>query len=234
MKKYILLFILFASIISGTKAQFTIAYSPGYGSYKMDDLKSLLNNMTSNASGQLNGVPVKVVDNFPGYIAHSVDLSYRISRHEFGLRGTYLTTGGKVAYSDYSGEYYGKLTLNGYRFGLNYRFYIPAADFGNSGSLSFFLEASPGITFSNLKSKEYLRILDQEQNVDENLDMDATGVSLLPQIGLKWDITSNIGVHVSGGYDFQLGSKFKSEGEKTMLKSDWSGIRINGGVSYTF
>ncbi|MDR2955744.1 MAG: hypothetical protein LBV43_11750 [Prevotella sp.] len=236
MKKHIFLITLFIIITLSAKSQFSVSYSAGYGSYEMGDMKNLLNNMANELGGQLPGIPVKVVDNFPGYVTHNLDLSYRIKRHEFGFRSTYMTTGGKIGYSDYTGEYSGKLTLNGYRIGLNYRYYVPVADFGKSGLLSFFAELSPGITFSNLKSKEYiyLNILEERQDTDDNIDMNANGVSLLPQIGVKWFLTPNIGIHVSGGYDFQLGSYFKYQGVKSNIKSDWSGLRINGGVSFSW
>ncbi len=233
MKKYIFILFLSCIVVLNAKAQFSAGYSVGYGSYQMDDMKQVLKNMLNELRGQLPDIPVAVVDNFPGYVTHSLDLGYRIKNNEIGLRGTYLTTGGNVAYSDYSGEYSGKLTLNGFRIGLNYRYYIPATDFGKLGSLSLFAELSPGITFSKLKSKEYIRIFDQQENSDEDLNLNANGISLLPQIGAKWFINNRIGVHIGAGYDFQLGSHFTYQGVKSTLKSDWSGIRINAGVSVT-
>lgn len=234
MKKYILSFILILTFSVGAKAQFSVGYSVGYGSYDMGDMKGLLNNMKSAMLSQYPDLPFAVADNFPGHATHSLDLAYRIKGHEMGLRGTYLTTGGNVAYSDYTGKYSGKLTLNGYRLGLNYRYYAPGFDVG-TGTLSLYVELSPGIMFTNLKSEEYIRIFDQAQYADENLDMNATGFFLLPQVGAKWDIIPSLGVHIGGGYDIQVTSNnFKQQGQKTFYKPDWSGIRINGGISYTF
>jgi hypothetical protein len=234
MKKYISLLILYLIIAFNANAQFSASYSLSYGNYKMDDMKDFLNNMTKAIEYQLSGIPVAVVDNFPGYIIHNLDLSYNIKRHEIGFRGTYMTTGGKIAYSDYTGEYSETLLLNGFRLGANYRFYFPFVDSNKSGSLCLFAEISPGITFSKLKSREYIKIFDHRQETDENLDLSTNGISLLPQLGIKWQIAKHIGIHLSGGYDFQLGSRFKYEGAETKITSDWSGIRINGGVSFSW
>lgn len=221
-------------IALNANAQFAISYSLGYDSYKMDDMKELLDNMAKEISYQLSGIPVVVVDDFPGYITHNLSLSYRIKRHEMGLNGTFLTTAGKIAYSDYTGEYSGKLILNGFRVGINYRFYIPIIDFNKNSSLSLYTEISPGITFSKLKSKEYIRIFDQSENANTNLNLKANGISLLPQVGIKWLVTRHIGIQIGGGYNLQLGSHLKYNGTKSNITADWSGFRVNGGLSFSW
>lgn len=234
MKKHILLIALLLIVSLSAKAQFSVTYRAGYGQYEMSDMKNMLEQMRLNMMLQVSNIPFEIVDNFPGHLTHTLDVAYRFKRHEIGIQGTYNTTGGKLAYSDYTGKYWGKFTSNGYRLGLSYRIYHPVSEFNNLGSLSLFAEFSPAVTFSNLKSEEYLKIFNEEQSADENIDIDAKGISLLPQLGLKWDITPNIGISFSGGYDFQLGSHFSYQGKKSSLKSDWSGLRINGGISFSF
>jgi len=234
MKKYILFLLLSLIIAFYANAQLSVSYSVGYGNFKMNDMKELLGDMANEIKNQLQGLPIAIVDNFPGYITHSLDLSYRVKRHEIGFRGNYLSTGGKIAYSDYTGEYSGKILLNGNSLGINYRYYFPITDFEKNGSLYLFTEMSSGVSFSKLKSKEYIKVFGQRQDADENLDLKGNGVYLHPQLGAKWFITKQIGIQVSGGYFFQLGSNLKYKGEDTKIKSDWSGIRLNGGVSYSF
>lgn len=234
MRKYILSFILILTFSVGAKAQLSVGYSVGYGSYDMDEMKRLLGSMKLALSGQFSDLPFAVADNFPGHVTHSLDLAYRIKAHEIGLRGTYLTTGGNVAYSDYTGKYSAKLTVNGYRLGLNYRVYVPTVEVG-SGMLSFYAELSPGVMFTNLKSEEYMRIFDQTQYADEELDATATVFTILPQVGFKWDVLPSLGIHIGAGYDIQVtNSNFEYRGLRSNVKPEWSGIRINGGISYTF
>jgi len=234
MKNCISFLLLSVMIAFQANAHFSLGYSLGYGSYKMNDMKVFLDDMVNVMRYQLPGIPVDVVDHFPGFITHGLDLSYRIKRHEIGLRGTYLTTGGKIAYSDYTGEYSGKILLNGFCLGANYRFHFPVADFDKNGSLGLFVELSPGITFSKLKSKEYLKIFGQRQDADENLNFKAKGAFLFPQLGIRWFTTKHIGIQFSGGYFFQFGSHLKFNGVDTKIKSDWSGVRMNGGLFFSW
>lgn len=214
-------------------AQFTASYSVGYGEYKMKGVSELLEYVYGNMKEQLPGIPLKIVDDFPNYINHSMDFGYRWKRHEAGLRFSYLTTGGKVAYADYSGSYEGKLIVNGCRVGLNYRIYAPIQEFEKMGALHFFAELSPAVIFTKLKSKEHIKIFELEQSPQEQLDLNASSFSLLPQVGLKWFVTPLISFHVGGGYEFQFESKFKQKGEKTYIESDWTGFRLNAGVAVT-
>ena len=82
MKKYI--FILFLMLISiGSKAQFTVSYSAGYGSYRMKDLKDGVNAALLKMKESMP-VNLKIMDNYPGYINHNVTLSYIRQNHEAG------------------------------------------------------------------------------------------------------------------------------------------------------
>lgn len=230
-KKHILIILLTVAALSA-KAQFTAGYSAGYGSYKLNDAKATLDDAFGNMTGAWPEIPFAITDDFPGYINHSADFGYRAGRHEAGIRVTYLTTGGKVAYSDYTGEYSYKLTVNGFRVGLNYRFYQPLTAAGKPTPLSLFAEISPAVTSTTLKENVYLKIYDYSESTSD--DLHAAGASILPQVGIKWNIIRLIGVHLSCGYDFCLKSKFKYEGRKTEMEADWSGFRANLGVAVSF
>lgn len=227
MKKYILILALILTTIN-SYAQFSVSYSAGYGSYKMDDLKNLLDQRLSEIDSRIDA---QITDKFPGYITHTIDASYGIKDHEFGLKLTYLTTGGKIAYSDYSGEYMEKLTLNGYRIGALYRNHFAKVQLSKACNISFFGELSPGIIFSKLDYESYIKLGDDKENIPDNISCNMTGFTILPQIGAKFNIPYNIGFLLTGGYDFEFGSKIKND---TDIRADWSGIRINAGVSYNF
>ena len=233
MKKHITL-ILLALVASMTaNAQVRVSYSVGYGDYNMSDMNKILDATLS--LGQME-IPVNlaITDRFPGYITHNIDAGYHLKRHEFGLKGTYMTTGGKIAYSDYSGKYYEKLILNGYRVGAMYRFHFLKSKIGN---LPLFLygEVSPAITFTSLKYKALLSLPDydvNESNPEDNVSTNETGYSIQPMIGAQMFVTRNIFFIVSGGYDFEFGSKLSTA--NNMLRVDWSGFTVNGGVGFSF
>lgn len=231
MKKNIItaLLLLFAM---GANAQYNISYSVGYGTYKMNDMKDLLEYaLQSMHSTMPKGLAI--VDNFPPYITHTIDATYKKNHNEFGLKGSFLTTGGKIAYSDYSGKYIEKLTFTGYRIGALYRLYTNESKLGKC-TLSFFGEVSPAIMFTHLGYKATLDIYEQNihQEGTDNISTNATGLSIQPMFGGRLAVTRNISFSASLGYDFELGSKLPTMND--VYRADWSGFRLNGGVIYSF
>lgn len=231
MKKYLITALLML-IGLGANAQFSLSYSVGYGSYKMGDMKQLLN---SGYSSVRQSMPkgIRIVSNFPGYITHKMDFAYKFKLHEFGLTGSYLTTGGKIAYSDYSGKYIEKLTFNGYRIGAMYRYYFSENKLG-ACTLSFFGEVSPGITFTKLKYMAALDLYEQNvhQKADDNISTNATGFTVQPLLGSRLSLTRNFSLFASLGYDFEMGAGLSTTND--VYRADWSGFRLNGGATYSF
>lgn len=224
-------FILFIILFSfQARAQFTVNYSFGYGTYKMNDMQDILKTALDQMNGTYPGLDARIVDNFPGYITHSLDLGYLLKQHEFGLRGSFLTTGGKISRADYSGEYEETLTLTGIQLKLYYRNYFYTSRINNNSSLSLFGELSPGIIFSKMKTGGHLTLDNQTQQMDQ-VKVNGTNFSVSPQVGIKYNLTPHIGFLISSGYDFNFGSDVDKLGGN---KIDWSGFRVNGGVSYTF
>ena len=71
-----------------------------------------------------------------------------------------------------------------------------------------------------------------ESNPEDNVSTNETGYSIQPMIGAQMFVTRNIFITVSGGYDFEFGSKLTTA--NNMLRVDWSGLRVNGGVGFSF
>lgn len=233
MKKYILTILWFICGTIGMHAQLSISYSAGYGDYKMDDMRRILDASLQTMRYSLPKT-IRITDNFPGYITHNFDVAYSSRHHEIGLKGTYMTTGGKIAYADYSGKYYEKLTLNGYRIGAMYKFHFLETQVGNK-TFSLFGEVSPAITFTQLKYKALLSLPDydiHETNTEDNISTNESGFSIQPLIGGQLFITNNLFTFANIGYDFEFGSKLETT--NNMLRADWSGFRINAGIGYKF
>ena len=233
MKKFItLIFIALAACIT-VSAQVRVSYSVGYGDYKMDDMNRLLDASLSLVAMELPA-GVAITENFPGYVTHNFDVTYAFKRHEFGLKGTYMTTGGKIAYSDYSGKYSEDLTLNGYRVGALYKFHVVKTYLGKL-PFSLYGELSPAITFTNLKYEALLSLPDydiNESNPEDNVSTKETGYSIQPMIGGQLFVSRNIFFTLSAGYDFEFGSKLSTT--NNILRADWTGFRVNGGVGFSF
>lgn len=230
MKKYITFLLISVLFAVNIHAQKRIEYSIGYGEYRMTDMQAALTGMMDNLMSQFP-FDVAVMSNFPGYITHNFGVTYELNKHEFGVNVGYITTAGKIAYSDYSGEIIGKLSLNAYRIGFVYRYHVYRIGLGSKTSLSFYGELSPGMVLTKLKSKEHVMVGGQLKYIDEpyNVNSTSTGFSLLPQIGINLNLPYRFGLRVHGGYDIETGSKVK---EKDGIRIDWSGLRFGGGVSF--
>lgn len=229
MKKYI---IIIATILLGlsAQAQFKVEYTVGYGDYKMGEMKDLLLDIQSDLKFQYP-VDIAITDNFPSYVTHNLGVGYKLSKHEFGTNLTYLTTAGRMAYSDYSGEIVNKLTLNAYRVGAFYRYHFYQIGITNVTKISLFGELSPAITFTDIKTKGHIKVGNEINGLDERYRIRAntTGISILPQIGACLNLPSGLGVHIIAGYDIEMGAKFK---QNKNIEVDWSGLRLGIGLSY--
>lgn len=229
---YIVVLLALVSIV-GAKAQFSISYSAGLGHYQMKDMKDLAKySLSQVVESGLAPKGMKLVDNFPVYANHSVDLAYKLEQHEIGIKGTYMTTGATIAYADYSGKTKNKFTTNGYRIAVMYRYHFHEAAIGQH-SYSIFGELSPGLTISKLKFKEKTEIYANTGTITDTEEVkfdNVTGFTIQPLAGVRFKLYNHILLTVSTGYDFEFGCKLPSSN----FRIDWSGFRLNGGVGYSF
>ena len=176
MKKLVIILFLYYPIQAYTQG-WAFEYSIGYGTYQLDDIKSLQHSM-------LNNYGLKETDCFPGYLTHSVLLGYDTKRHHFGSNFSYLTTGGRLHRADYSGSYTIDMIVNGYRLGAFYRYYI------NTGfsPLSVYLQVNPGVLFSSLEIKEQVNVY--SESAQETTDLKGVGIYFEPTIGVKYHFTN--------------------------------------------
>lgn len=226
MKKHIVSFILLLAVCAGVKAQFSVNYSFGVGTYDMGQMKDLMKELREGFL--YNGLPVALVDNFPAYVTHQLELAYMLKRHEFGFKSTYMTTGGKLAYADYSGELSYEMTMNGFKQELFYRFYL----LNRTPGLNLYIEAAPGLIFNKLKNKTYAKIYDYPES--ETINSDGINASFTPGIGVKYMFNSFIGLRASAGYQidiFDAKVNLKTIGYGIRCRSNWSGLRLSTGIS---
>jgi len=192
-------------------------YSVGYGTFQLNDIKEIKHSMP-------NQYGLRETDYFPNYITHSFSLGYDTLSHRFGAVFSYLTTGGRLNRADYSGSFTLDMIMNGYRLGLFYRYYI------NTGfsPLSFYLQVSPGLLFSNLEMKEQVDVY--SELAETTTELEGFGIYLEPAIGAKYRITNWLQLSLGGGYEVDLPGKMKMWDEKTRIKSKWDGFRLYGGL----
>ncbi len=218
MKKLVIILFLYYPIQAYTQGE-AFEYFLGYGTYQLDDIKSLQNSM-------LNNYGLKETDCFPGYITHTVSLGYDTKRHHFGSNFSYFTTGGRLHRADYSGSYTVDMIVNGYRLGAFYRYYNNTA----LSPLSVYLQVNPGVLFSNLEIKEQVNIY--SESAQETTELKGVGIYFEPTIGVKYRFTNWVQVILGGGYEVDFLGTMKISGQETQIESKWSGLRLYAGFSF--
>lgn len=227
--KRLILILLCGMVYVNIYSQFRLDYSVSYASYQMEEIKDLLHSIEMTEWMQKIGI--KNVENFPDYIAHTVNIGYRINQHEFGIKSSFYTTGGKLSVADYSGAINMKMITNGYREGLYYKNYFYTYNYQKRQQFALWGEISPAIIISKLKMETIARDI-EEQHTLEDFDFNETTFSILPQLGGKYYLTNNISFDISVGYELSFGGKYSDLQDSP--RPDWSGFRVNGGIGFTF
>jgi len=210
----ILLSVLTVSVYSQT-IRFT--YETGYGIYGLENLKKYQELLAQ----QINGLPVKMVAQFPDYFNHSASVGFYLDKNViFGLNASFLSTGGRNHISDYSGEYKLDMLLHAYQFGMESEY---ISNLNSKWDMNFNIKM--GIVSSTINMNEYIIVY----NVDSKTDIQNVtqiGVFVEPNLNVSYNIYK--GIAVKAGLGFNLNTvTFQG----SML--DWTGLRPRLGVSYS-
>ena len=226
MKKIvIILVILFCGFAA--RSQVSVGYSVGYGKYDLKELKQIMPSQKEYYQNKYPELDFAIVDNFPGYVNHTLQVGYRHTFHEFGATGSFLTTGAKLSYADYSGEISIKLIANGYRVGAYYHFYLLEAARWKWDPVSLYVGISPAAIFSKVKSESFIRIAEETEHDTNLLRDDNLSFTLLPEIGVRVAVLSPLSIQLSVGYDVFLGYRSVDLAD---YRINWGGVRLGGGV----
>lgn len=219
MKKLLIILLLFCPVYAYAQG-WSLEYSIGYGTYKLDDIRSQQHLM-------LNSFGLKETDCFPGYITHSVALGFVSRRHHIGSSFSYLTTGGRLHRADYSGSYTVDMIVNGYRLGAFYRYYF------NTGfsPLSIYLQSGAGVMFSNLEVNE--QVIIYSESAQEINKLKGVGIYLEPTIGATYLLTNWLHFSLGAGYEADFLGALILSGQETQIKAHWNGLRLYGGIVFT-
>ena len=213
-----ILLILFITLTASLHSQtIRLTYETGYGIYGLDNLKKYQESLTH----QINGLPVKMIAQFPDYFNHSASIGFYLDKNViFGLNASFLSTGGRNDISDYSGEYKLDMLLQGYQFGMESE-YIYNID--SKWDINFNIKM--GIVSSTININESITIYDLD-SITNTQSVNQEGVFIEPNINLSYTIYKGIAVKAGLGFNLNTVSF-----QGSML--DWTGIRPRLGVSYS-
>ena len=137
----------------------------------MNDLKDLQSEQAKNISDSLQTSPTTMY-NFPAYWGFRVSTSYVKNRNNYSFQVGYNTTGGRIHYSDYSGEIKVDKRVSNTNFALGYSYAIL-----NSKHFKLSAGIALGVTFSTIDAENLVEIY-----VSEEKEQDTRRVSRTPII----------------------------------------------------
>ncbi|MBB6610549.1 hypothetical protein H7F15_05835 [Pontibacter sp. Tf4] len=217
----IAIFLIIALHANG-QGRFTIEPRFGLGTYNMSQMKQLQAEM-----GHSTGVQYKVTDEFPAYFNYGLVVSYHLTeQNRFSLFFETGSSGGRVAYEDYSGKFTSDQLVKYKSVGA-----FLSRDFG-TGDLKFILGLESSFIFSDLTLESNIQIEDYQDSAKD--DFKAYGYGLKPYIGIARAF-NRIEPKVTLGYLYNDSNSFYWEGNKDMILTsnnqevapDWSGLRLN-------
>lgn len=234
MKKSIIL--IFSLLISlSIRAQFSVSYNFGYGSFCMKDARDRFKEYRSEASDYF-GLDFKIVDNFPKNYINTFEIAYRKDLLEFGLQSSVFSTGGKISYADYSGYCNQTMLMKAFRQGFFLRYYPVKFLEKGASKIEVFAEVSPGVIFTQSKNKFELNALD-EDILTGHLRGNCTSVTIIPSAGIQYAFNSSVKLNLKGGYEIEAYTgylDFSDEYQKEYIETNWGGWRVSAGISYYF
>lgn len=210
-----------------------------YNTFAMNDLRSLQSELRAEYSKGL-GVPANIVSEFPGFYGVQGGFRFLISSNddEQIFLGTFIdfaSTGGRIHYKDYSGEYRFDQTASSWSIGGSVIYQKQY-----SGLFSIDYQCSILLIRSWLENSFTLRVWEHTQSDAANFHSFSAGIEAGVVPSVEWGVIKT-GIAVSYllslptflEYD-KVSDAFLVNSKGNRVTVDWSGFRIGIISSYTF
>ncbi len=232
--RYIITSVVFLTVMNVRgQDNLRISLDAGYGTYQFDELKQL----QTDLSKSYPGLPVKAVEEFPGFLNYSASVEYRVYNNLWmGLNGGYYTTGGRNHVEDYSGEYRLDIPANGKRIGGQLTHIFPTGQ-----KIKPYVRLKGGALFSTVKMEEFFIIYDVD-SISTNYKYKGTAYFGEPSVGLIFAPVKRLFIYLNAGYQFDLKGNLYKNGNKDEalyfqsgdnVRANWSGLRLSLGISFS-
>jgi hypothetical protein len=198
----------------------------GIGQCRMQDLKKIQDERLSTIP-----LPAKITDDFPWTLNYSGELNVHLKNFCVGFAYFFLSSGSRISYSDYSGELTMDITTSAHGFGpsIMYPFYRKDR-FLIGGRLQI------PLMFSLIKSKDYVRILDESETSSETLY--SFSIGLFPSIETSYNL-SRWSLKLDIGYLIDSKGRLVEDDNLTIYldnkdyyTTDWSGFHFDFRLGY--
>lgn len=222
MRNILLLLLLLSCRFGYAQPEVNVELKTGYGAYAMGALRPITTEYRTNTN-----YAVKITDNFPAFVNFGASGSIVLESWEFGVDYTYLSTGARAHYEDYSGELGFDQLAKAHAISSFARYSLlrkPKFQLKASLALSYYI--------SQLDMNQYFRIGEEKQ--EDRFEVVSGSVAMTPMAGSVFKITKSIYTGFRVGYcvDLKGGLHVRKDKELKLLDdagdqihTDWSGIR---------
>jgi hypothetical protein len=199
--------------------RFNVSAGMFYGTFDMTSMKDFQDDFTHLGSHE-----GKIVDNFPGYFGYNAQAGYSLSRRcDIGLRYQYTSTGGRMSYGDYSGEYRMDNLLNANSYGI-----FTTIRLNKSMQWPIQFTFATGMVKTNAETIYYFRLVDTESS--ETFYSHSTNYYFNPAFNVNRRLTNHFLAYASAGYEFQIHGDLIGK----RATAEWDGVRLGFGITYLF
>ena len=205
----------------------------GYGGYGMNDLKEWHRDIENGS------LPIASTSTFPAYLNLQIQFVNHSPDKQIGLGFVWdhVSTGGRLAYSDYSGELQADQFLNAESIGALYERNLLITE-----RLSVVPSVQLLFTFTSLQYEEYLHTSAEVSSTTVLFQSFGAGVS--PEVTFRYKIGSWM-FSVGGGYHISASQPLAHVGYSRVplsfidyspidIKPQWSGLRAGITLGKTF
>ncbi|EJF08907.1 hypothetical protein [Pontibacter sp. BAB1700] len=202
----------------------------GFGTFRMQSMKELQRVMIANTD--LNA---KATDTFGSYAQFGLNVVSDLGENtRIGGFIEHGSTGGRVAYSDYSGEFLLDTPLNYNAFGGLFYHHQPIKE----STLRYVVGAELHMLMTNMKLQAYTKINNTTESSEDKFN--SYGLGLKPFVGLQYPFldfptTLSLGYLLDTNYPFHVPGEPKQQlrinSNNKTLQPGWGGLRINLAVS---
>lgn len=202
----------------------------GFGTFRMQSMKELQRVMIANTD--LNA---QATDNFGAYVQFGLNVVSDLGENtRIGCFIEHGSTGGRVAYSDYSGEFLMDTPLNYNAFGGLFYHHQPIKE----STLQYVAGAELHMLMTNMKLQAYTKINNTTERSEDKFN--SYGLGLKPFVGLQYPLmdfptTLSLGYLLDTNYPFHVPGEPKQQlvinSNNKTVQPGWGGLRINLSVS---
>ena len=205
-----------------------------YGSFQMKDMEKMQNKFATEVQKDFDA---RIVSSFPAYVGYELNANTKIGEgYQMGGYVSYYSTGGRIHYKDYSGEFKVDQLLLNFSVGMYNEFRI--RQFTKS---DLFFSTRAGVTFTEYQIISNLQV-GSKQNADD-ITFNSINFHFSPGIGFRYPFKEDFFIQADTRYEIQIpgplhlsnnkDAKLIDDGGKE-LKANWDGLRLGLSFGYTF